>query len=216
MRGNVSWILRSRSKRSALAVRESEVGRRPAASSEPESDRKATHTPPPDCGKRARWRDSRSHLPVGHLGSHLLRPSRASHSPLAKRRWHWRTAVPSQFYVGVCGFKLAFVRLRQPHSGPTVMDWDKIWIPEPSFSHGQGKSKQEHQFLQAPSMLVTRSGGGGGGAFAYFVSPGFLEQVSRTSHFGNWLCKTKLLGSGKMAQWIKCLAHTHEIKSSNP
>lgn len=147
----MSWILRSQSKRSALPVRESEVGSRNRIAK--------PHTPPPDCGKRARWRDSRSHLPVGHLGSHLLRPSRASHSPLAKRRWHWRTAVPSQFCVGVCGFKLAFVRLSQPHSGPTVMDWGKIWIPEPSFSHGQGKSKQKHQFLQAPSMLVTRSGG---------------------------------------------------------
>lgn len=142
----MSWILRSRSKRSALAVRESEVGRRPAASSEPESDHKATHT------SSRLWEEGQVaglSQPlagrVGHLGSHLLRPSPASHETLA-------LADSCSFSVlcGVCGFKLAFVRLSQPHSGPTVMDWDKIWIPEPSFSHGQGKSKQEHQFLQAP------------------------------------------------------------------
>lgn len=46
-----------------------------------ESDQQP-HTAPPSCGKSARWQDSGSHLPVGHLGSHLLRPSLASQPSL--------------------------------------------------------------------------------------------------------------------------------------
>lgn len=39
------------------------------------------HTPPPDCGKTARRRDSLIHLPPGHVGSHLLRSPLASDNP---------------------------------------------------------------------------------------------------------------------------------------
>lgn len=91
------------------------------------------HTPPPDCGKSARWRDSHRHLPVGHLGSHLLRPSLASHGPL-RDTGTGRTAVPSEFYVRVCRFSVAFLKISQATSSSRSYSHrlEQTWIPVPS------------------------------------------------------------------------------------
>jgi hypothetical protein len=101
-------------------------------------------------------------LPAGHLGSHLLRPSLASHGPL-RDVGTGRTAVLSEFYVRVCRFSVTFLKISRATSSlwPRSRRLEQDLDSSDFFQSFWGENKlgvPDSSILQIFLMFVNRSG----------------------------------------------------------